>query len=150
MISVDLSQLRTAEHLAVEADLARWAEIMAERERRMVADFIWQGLAFQMDPRSLQFVERAQGNAMAAIFAGAQAGDLRWHGQNGDFAWIARDNSSVPMDAQTVLAFTTAAIAREGALVLAARAIKDLDPAPPDVTDDGLWDAVLAAGSLAA
>lgn len=51
------------------------------------------------------------GLANAAIVAGVQAGDLRWHGGPEDFTWLAADGTAVPMDAPTVIAFARAALA---------------------------------------
>jgi hypothetical protein len=53
--------------------------------------------------------------------------------------WIAGDNSSVPMDAQTVTSFGQTAAAWKSAHVFAARAIKDMRPIPADFTDDAYW-----------
>ena len=54
------------------------------------------------------------------------------------FAWIAADNSAVPMDAQTVVRFGYAALAHKQAHIFAARTLKDTDPIP-DPSDDQYW-----------
>lgn len=66
-------------------------------------------------------------------------GDLRWHGGDGDFAWIAEDNTLVPMDAQTMFAFGQAAMAHKQAMIFAARELKDRDEIPADFSDDDYW-----------
>ncbi len=65
--------------------------------------------------------------ALGAIVAEAQPGDLQWHGGADDFAWIAADNTTRTMDAQTVYAFRQVAMAHKQAHIFAARAIKDAD-----------------------
>lgn len=96
------------------------------RDRRIAAGFTFQGVRFQTDADS---VKRIAGAASAALIAltlgGAQAGDLRWADPASDFVWIAADNSLIPMDALTVIAFGQAYMAHERALVFAAKAIKD-------------------------
>lgn len=95
------------------------------RDRRIEGGFIFDGTAFQTDPKS---VERIAGTASAAHIAitldGAEAGDLRWADPDSDFVWIATDNSRVEMDALTAIAFGKAYMAHERALILAASAIK--------------------------
>lgn len=43
--------------------------------------------------------------ANAAIAAGVQGGNRRWHHGTTDFTWQAADGTAVPMDAPTALAF---------------------------------------------
>lgn len=78
--------------------------------------------------------------AVLAIGQGALPGNLRWHGGASDFGWIADDNSVVPMDAHTVVAFGQAAGSWESAHVFAAKALKD-NPGgiPADFQDDKYW-----------
>ncbi|MBP5856268.1 DUF4376 domain-containing protein [Marivibrio halodurans] len=97
----------------------------ASRDRRIGDGFTFDGTAFQTDPDS---VKRIAGTASAAHIAitqdGAAAGDLRWADPASDFVWIAADNSLVPMDAPTAIAFGQAYLAFERRLVFAASAIK--------------------------
>lgn len=65
-----------------------------------------------------------------AVVGGAQPGDLRWSDPDQDFEWIAADNSLVPMDAQTVVAFGKAAAERKQDLIFAGRQLKDMNPIP--------------------
>lgn len=114
-------------------------KINAERDRRLVAPFTFNGVAFQADPVSRDLIGRAQLSALTALFSGAQAGDLRWHGKPLDFEWIAADNSRMPMDAQTVVQFGDTPSARDGLLVLYANSLKLLVAA---AEDDAELDAI--------
>ncbi|NDV53396.1 DUF4376 domain-containing protein [Salipiger sp. PrR003] len=115
------------------------AAINAERDRRINGGFIFGGVVYQTRPEDRENMAGAATSALAAITDGAQPGDLRWHGGSSDFAWIAQDNTLVPMDAQTMLAFGQAAMAHKQAHIFAARALKDMPEAPSDITDDALW-----------
>ena len=115
------------------------AGIDAERERRTDAGFTFAGHLFQSRPADRENIAGAATAALRAIIAGAEAGDLRWHGGDSDFVWIAADNDLVPMDAQTAFAFGQAAMAHKSRLIFQARAMKDADPIPPDYTDDRHW-----------
>lgn len=119
------------------------ALVNAERDRRIGAGFTFDfgsgAVEFDSDEQSRENIAGALGLAQLAIAGGAQPGDLRWSNPSVDFAWIAADNSQVTMDAQTCAAFCAAAMGYKGALYMAARAIKDADPAPADHTDDVLW-----------
>lgn len=116
-------------------------EVDAERDRRIEAGFGFAGKLYQSRPEDRENIAGAAVAALAAIVAGAQPGDLRWHGGATDFAWIAADNSLVTMDAQTVFAFGQAAMAHKQAHIFAARALKDADPVPADYDDDAHWPA---------
>jgi hypothetical protein len=113
--------------------------IDAERDRRIDAGVVFNGVRFQTRPADRENVAGATQLATLAVMAGAQAGNLRWHGGASDFAWIAEDNSIVTMDAQTVIAFGQAVAAHKSAHIFAARALKDADPIPTDYTDPGYW-----------
>lgn len=116
------------------------AMVDAERERRLVQDFTFNGVVFQRDPAAVKRISGAGTLALAAIVGGAQPGDLRWHGEQTDFVWIAADNTLVPMDAHTMLAFGQAAAKVETALVFAAKALKAMDPIPADyATNEAYW-----------
>ncbi|NDV48696.1 DUF4376 domain-containing protein [Salipiger sp. PrR003] len=117
------------------------AAINAERDRRINGGFTFGGVVYQTRPEDRENMAGAATSALAAITDGAQQGDLRWHGGSSDFAWIAQDNTLVPMDAQTMLAFGQAAMAHKQAHIFAARALKDMPDAPSDITDDALWPA---------
>jgi len=105
---------------------ARLRAVDRERDRRIAAGFTFQGVGFQTDPDSVKRIAGAASAALVAITIDAAApGDLRWADPDADFVWIAADNSLVPMDAPSVIAFGKAYMAHERALVFAAKAIKD-------------------------
>lgn len=111
----------------------------AERNRRINGTFTFQGKVYNCDPDSMARITGASTLAGFALGAGAQPGDLRWHGGIADFVWIADDNSMNPMDAQTCFAFGQAAAANHSAHIFAARALKDMSPIPADFADDQYW-----------
>lgn len=114
-------------------------QVNAERDRRIFGGFTFNGVRFQSRLEDQKRIAGAGTLAVVAIVGGAQAGDYLWHGGAEPFAWIAEDNTLVPMDAQTVIAFGQAAAAHESANVFAARAIKDMDPIPSDFAADSYW-----------
>ncbi|MFC4624244.1 hypothetical protein ACFO1V_03210 [Daeguia caeni] len=114
-------------------------DVDAERDRRIAGGFIFGGVFYQTRPEDLENIAGASTAALAAIMNGAAPGDYRWHGSDTDFVWIAADNSTHAMDAQTLFAFGQAAMAHKQAHIFAARALKDQDPIPADYTDDKYW-----------
>ncbi|MCO5152603.1 MULTISPECIES: DUF4376 domain-containing protein [unclassified Shinella] len=114
-------------------------QVDAERDRRISAGFVFAGVIYQSRPEDRENIMGAGTAALGAMVQGALPGDLRWHGGDSDFAWIAADNSLNPMDAQTVYAFGLAAMAHKTAHIFAARAIKDADPVSADFADNVYW-----------
>ena len=114
-------------------------DVNAERDRRLAADFEFQGKMYQRDTVSLQRITGASTLAGFAIAAGAQPGNLRWANPDQDFGWIASDNTITPMDAQTCFAFGQAAAAVETRLIFRAKELRGMDPIPADYTDDSWW-----------
>lgn len=116
-------------------------QVDQERDRRISQGFVFDGVTYQTESQSdRENILGALGTALAAITVdGAQPGDLRWADPKFDFFWIAADNSRVPMDAQTCLAFARSAMARKSLLVIAGNTIKQMDPIPQDYTDDKWW-----------
>lgn len=134
----DLSKVAT-DYEPPPPDPITAADISRERDRRLAADFDFQGVRYQRDPLSVQRIAGAAQLATLALAQGAQPGDLRWHGGAGDFGWIASDDSVTPMDAPTVIDFARAAAGRETALIFAARTLRHMDPIPDDYADDKWW-----------
>lgn len=114
-------------------------DVEAERDRRIADGFEFGGVIYQTRPEDRENIAGASTAALGAMMAGAQPGDLRWHGGESDFMWISADNSTHSMDAPTVFAFGQAAMKHKQDLIFAARALKDSDPIPLDYTDDGYW-----------
>lgn len=114
--------------------------VSLERDKRINQGFTFNGVHFQTDPVSMQRINQAAGSARdAIIFNGAQPNNLRWHGQDADFYWIATDNSQVTMDAHTVVAFASAANVHMGLHISAAANLKNMDPIPDDFWSDAYW-----------
>lgn len=127
-----------AEYQAAE-DARIHRKIDIERDRRIDAGFEFEGVRYQSRPGDRENIAGKALEAFMAIVGGVQPGDLRWAHTGRDFAWIAADNSLVPMDAQTVVAFGKAASAHKESHVFAARQLKDMQPIPTDYTDDKWW-----------
>ena len=131
MITPEINQARS------RAGLERCVDV--ERDRRVAGGFVFGGNTFQARAEDRENIAGASTAALAAIVNGAQAGDLRWHGGDSDFCWIAADNTLVPMDAQTMFGCGQAAMAHKQAMIFAARALKDLVEIPADFADDRWW-----------
>ncbi len=116
-------------------------QIDQEKDRRTALGFIYEGKAYLTESQSqMNDILGALADATAAITVDqAQPGDLRWADPRYDFAWSAADGSGVPMDAQTCLAFTRAAVRRKSLLVGAGLALKAMNPIPIDYMDDKYW-----------
>lgn len=138
----------SAEEIAAEAEARRAALaplIDTERDRRISAGFEFVGVWYQSRlpaPGRAGDWEVFSGKALEALMAvlnGSQPGDLRWSDPVEDFAWIAADNSRVPMDAQTVIELAKAASAHRGRHTFAGSDLKQMQPIPADYTDDQWW-----------
>ena len=114
-------------------------EVNQERDRRLSADFEFQGKMYQRDRISLQRITGAATLAGFAIGQGAQVGDYKWADPNNDFGWIASDNTVTLMDAQTCFTFGQAAANVETRLIFKAAALRSMNPIPEDYTDDKWW-----------
>lgn len=118
-------------------------EVDSERDRRIAAGFTFNGVAYQSRRQDRENIAGASTAALAAMVNGAPPGDFRWHGGDSDFEWIAADNSTHPLDAQTTFAMGQAAMAHKQAHIFAARALKDMDPIPADfASNDAYWPIV--------
>lgn len=115
------------------------ADVDGERDLRLASNFEFQGALFQSRSIDRERITEAAQLAFMAVASGAKPRDLRWLDPEQDFTWIAADNTLVPMDAPTVVAFAKAMASRTQALVLAGRRLKDMDAIPSDYTDDKWW-----------
>lgn len=114
--------------------------IDTERDRRISAGFSFGGVFYQSRPEDRENIQGASTAALAAMVNGAQPGNYRWHGGETDFMWIADDNTTHPLDAQSTFAMGQAAMAHKQAHIFAARALKDMDPVPADyATNPAYW-----------
>ncbi|AVO53638.1 DUF4376 domain-containing protein [Ectopseudomonas mendocina] len=114
-------------------------DVDIERDRRIDAGVEFQDVMFQSRATDRENIAGAAQLGFMAVVGGAQPDDLRWSNPDQDFTWIASDNSLVPMDAQTVVAFGKAAAERKQALIFAGRLVKGMEPIPADFTDDKWW-----------
>lgn len=115
------------------------AMVDAERDRRMDAGIVFEGVQFQSKANDRENITGAALLATMAMMKGAAAGNLKWSDPERDFVWIAADNSTVTMDAPTVAEFGQAAAARKQALIYAGRELKDMESIPADYADDKWW-----------
>jgi hypothetical protein len=112
-----------------------------------VAGFEFNGVLFQSRPEDRENIAGAKSMATDAVALGAKPRDLAWRkllSPDGPevFAWIAADNSLVPMDAPTVISFAYAAVAHKERMIFAARAVKSMDPIPEDYAENpAYWPA---------
>ena len=113
-------------------------DVDRERDRRIDAGFEFGGSRFQSRQTDRENISGAAQLAFMAIVEGKQSGDLRWHGGDSDFVWIAEDNSLVSMDAHTVVALGRAAAEHKQRMIFAARALKDGE-IPDDFIEDEYW-----------
>lgn len=114
-------------------------DVDIERDRRIDTGVEFQDVMFQSRATDRENIAGAAQLGFMAVVGGAQVSDLRWSNPDQDFTWIAADNSLVPMDAHTVVAFGKAAAERKQALIFSARQLKHLEPIPLDFTDDRWW-----------
>lgn len=121
------------------------SDVDTERDRRISAGFMFQGVRYQSrlpagnQPGDWDVFSGKALEALIAIMAGAQPGDLRWSDPAADFAWIAADNTRVPMDAQTVIELGKAAAAHRSAHTFAGSDLKALATIPADYTANQWW-----------
>jgi hypothetical protein len=136
------SQPPTQEEVSawIAANQVRQHHVNAERDRRLMS-FPFSGKTFDFcDNRGSDINIAGAGTlALAAIITGAQPGNLRWADANVDFTWVAADNSSVTMDAQTCLNFAKQAADWKARHIRKARALKDMSPIPADYASDSRW-----------
>ncbi|OLP44166.1 DUF4376 domain-containing protein [Rhizobium oryziradicis] len=121
------------------------ADVDRERDRRIDAGFVFDGVFYQSDEGSRENIAGAKSAATDAIALGASSGDFGWQrlldpDAAETFKWIATDNSLHPMDAQTVVRFGYAAMAHKQDMIFKARALKAMDPIPADfASNDAYW-----------
>jgi len=125
---------------APEPEPVTATDVDEERDRRINAGMVWDNVTYQTRPQDRENIAGASILALAAISNGAQPGDLRWHGEDTDFVWIAEDNTTHTFDAPTFFAFSQAMARHKSAHIFAARAIKDMTEIPADyATNEAYW-----------
>lgn len=116
------------------------ARVNATRDARIDGTFEHQGHRYQCGPLDRENIQALARKAREAQAAGAEPGDLRWFELVGggdllpdqDFAWIAADNSLVPMDAWGPPALEDRWLIFKMAQTLYGRALKDALAAAPE------------------
>lgn len=137
---------RSANSLAKEAaDLKNSVdeEIMAERDRRMNSGMLFNGNRYQTRPEDRDNVAgAAQAATLATLNNVGLPGVYNWHdplNPEAEFRWILEDNSTVLLDAPTVIQLGVAMMRHKMEHIFAAKALKDANPTPVDYTDDAHW-----------
>lgn len=121
------------------------SDVDRERDRRIDAGFDFDGVRYQSRPEDRENIAGAVKAATDAIALGALPGNLGWQrlldpAAPEIFRWIAADNTTHPMDAETIMRFGYAALVHKQAHIFAARAIKDSSPIPADyATNPAYW-----------
>jgi len=134
---------KTPEELAQDRENLH-QQIKRERDRRLEADFEFQGKMYQRDTKSLQRITAAGTLAGLYMRDGGDPLSLKWHAtaenpNPEDFVWIASDDTLVPMNAETVFAFSREAAAIETSLIFKAKALRSMDPIPENFTAEEYW-----------
>lgn len=111
------------------------SDVNAERDRRLGQGFVFRGVRYDHNPTIASFALMAS----TAIAGGVEAGDLKWHGDDTAFAWIAFDGTAHTMDAHEFLAFSMTETMARNRLFRAARRLKDMIPTPEDYESDDHW-----------
>lgn len=114
-------------------------QINAERDRRINGGYLFQGHVYQTGGSDRENIAGVFSEALLAVFKGVSAGDYRWRNPEADFRWITQDNSTVRMDAQTMIEFGKAVSQHKEVHIFAAAQLKALDPIPLDFDDDRYW-----------
>ncbi|SOD00224.1 protein of unknown function [Rhizobium sp. AN5] len=121
-------------------------DVDIERDRRVNAGFVFEGVHYQSRPEDRENIAGAKAAATDAItIYGAQPGNLAWQrlldpDAPPEFRWIAADNSTHPMDAQTAMRFGYAALNHKQAHIFAARKLKNMIAIPADfATNPAYW-----------
>lgn len=104
--------------------------VNAERDRRLLR-FQFNGVWFQSRPTDRLRIAGAFSSALSCLLTSREWPE--------DFEWIAEDDSYVPMDIETVLAFGQAAADNEKLHIFACSALKKMNPIPANFAADEWW-----------
>jgi len=108
-------------------------DVDQERDRRLLR-FKYDGVWYQSRPMDRVRMAGAHSAALACMLT-----NTPWPE---DFAWIAEDDSHIPMDLQSTLMFGNTALNHERLHIFAANALKKMDPIPEDFASDIWWPEV--------
>lgn len=102
-------------------------EANKQRDLALDAGLTFEGKIYQTRSKDRENIAGGgQAATLAITLEGVQPGNLRWHKGTDDFAWIAEDNSTVPMDAQTMVRFAQSAGSRQSRIIRSTRHVKDM------------------------
>lgn len=128
----------TPEELAIENERLV-NEINAYRDQKIADGFLFNNVMYDSKPEDQKRISGSALLAHMAIQAGAQANNYYWHGGTDPFVWIAKDNSTVLMDAFDTVSFGKRAADHERLYIFHARTIKDTIPIPRDYANTAYW-----------
>ncbi|MGN7710759.1 DUF4376 domain-containing protein [Agrobacterium radiobacter] len=116
------------------------------KNMRIDSGFGFEGNVYQARAEDRENIAGAVKAATDAItLFGAEEGDYGWQrlldpAAPAEFRWIAADNNTHLMDAQTVMRFGYAALGHKQSHIFAARKLKDMNPIPADyATNPAYW-----------
>lgn len=118
------------------------SDVDSQRDKRIIAGFLFKDHVFQADEKALRNINGTATGAALALIQQVQPGDLRWHGGDTDFGFIASDNTVVPMDVLEAVAFGRTALEHVSRLTMKARDLKNrmLAGETINILDNNVWD----------
>lgn len=123
-----------------ESTVPTSADVDVERDRRINAGIIFNGILFQSDAVSRNNANSYTLTLLSYLFGGsATVGDFYWHGGPNPFSWTTANNSVYVMDAYVMRDFINALNDHFAILTLSATRIKQLPGIPLDYTEDVHW-----------
>lgn len=116
------------------------ADVDIERDRRIDAGIIFNGVLFDSDNTSRNNANSYTLTLLTYLFGGsATPGYYYWHGGGTPFSWTTASNSAYVMDAYTMRDFINALNDHFALFTLSATRIKSLPVIPLDYTNDVHW-----------
>lgn len=118
------------------------SDVNRERDKRILQGFTYNGHLFQADEKALQNINGVSSAATIALIQQVDQTSLRWHGGDKDFAFIAMDNTAVPMTLIDAINFGLTAMAHVNKYMMRARELKNAVEAGEEfnVLDDAVWE----------
>lgn len=116
-------------------------QVSAERDRRGLLDFTWNGIDWQGDERSTKKIMGLVTNATIYLtIGGGDPLETKWVDGVNNFKFTAKDDSEHILTAPAMIQMGQALAARVNFLHRKAKDIKAMDPIPVDYqTNEALW-----------
>ncbi len=116
-------------------------QVSAERDRRGLLDFTWNGIAWQGDEESTKKIMGLVTSATIYLtIGGGSPSETKWMDGINDFKFTAKDDSEHILTAPQMIQMGQALGARVNFLHRKAKDIKAMDPIPVDYqTNEALW-----------